>query len=214
MKRIALSLLLAPTMITAPLAASAQPIPSAAEISNQSIERSVRDDAAAALAALDAGDYAGATTHLRAASLSASRLSVQKVAERITLETPSFNADASQFTLARSSTVQFENFLRNGDSYERIFRNRDGDVVTVRVFGEDDDLKDFMFIKDDPAMLTKGGIELAEMAGEPALKKRGQDGSLSVIMMSEDDHALIEVAGDDETAVMAFIDDLETPSSF
>lgn len=28
-------------------------------------------------------------------------------------------------------------------------------------------------------------------------------------MMSEDDHALIEVAGDDEATVMAFIDDLE-----
>lgn len=214
MKRIALTLMLTPALITASFAATAQPIPSATEISAQSIERSVRDDAAAALAALDTGDYAQATTHLRAASLSASRLSVQKVAERITLETPSFNADASQFTLARSSTVQFENFLRNGDSYERIFRNSDGKVVTMRVFGEENDLKDFMFIKDDPAMLTKGGIELAEMAGETALKKRGTDGSLSVIMMSEDDHALIEVAGDDEAAVMAFIDDLENAKTF
>lgn len=205
MKRTALSLLLA----AAPVAAFAQSVPSATEISAQSIERSVRDDATAALAALDAGDYAQATTHLRAASISASRLSVQRVAQRITLETPSFNANASQFTLARSSTVQFDNFLRNGDSYERIFKNQDGKVVTVRVFGEEDDLADFMFIKDDPAMLTKGGIELAEMAGETALKKRGQDGSLSLIMMSEDDHALIEVAGDDEATVMAFIDDLE-----
>ncbi|MEO1135539.1 MAG: hypothetical protein AAFW68_02875 [Pseudomonadota bacterium] len=212
MKRFALSFVLAPALIAAPLAAFAQAVPSVTEISAQSIERSVRDDAAAALAALDTGDYAQATTHLRAASLGASRLSVQKVAERITLETPSFNTDASQFTLARSSTVQFENFLRNGDSYERIFKNQNGKVVTVRVFGEEDDLKDFMFIKDDPAMRTKGGIELAEMAGETALKKRGTDGSLSVIMMSEDDHALIEVVGDDEATVMAFIDDLENAS--
>lgn len=51
-------------------------------------------------------------------------------------------------------------------------RRNDGKVVTMHVFGEENDLKDFMFIKDDPAMLTKGGIELAEMAGETALKKR------------------------------------------
>ena len=71
------------------------------------------------------------------------------------------------------------------------------------------DLNDFTFIAADSAMLEKGEIEVAEMRGETALKSRKDDGSLSVIMMSKADHALIEVEGDDEDAVMAFIGELE-----
>ena len=59
-------------------------------------------------------------------------------------------------------------------------------------------------------MLEKGKLELAEMRGEQAIKRRGEDGELSVLMMSEKDHALIEIEGASEETVMAFIDELES----
>ena len=105
--------------------------------------------------------------------------------------------------------MQFDNIINDSKAFERIFKDENGRVVTVRVFGEDNDLDDFMFIASDTAKLSKGKIEVAEMNGAQALKNKQDDGSLSVLMMSEDDHALIEIEGDDETTVMAFIEELE-----
>ncbi|MHA7872755.1 MAG: hypothetical protein ACX939_10425, partial [Hyphococcus sp.] len=146
---------------------------------------------------------------LRAAGANASRLSLMSLSQNLAASAPSFRADDSQFALTNSSTLEFENLLRSTNAYERRFRNDEGEVVTVRVFGGERDLKDFMFIAGDRAMLDKNNIEVAEMRGEQALKSRKDDGSLSVIMMSEEDHALIEIEGGDADAVMAFIGELE-----
>lgn len=192
-----------------PISAFAQTAPSVTEIATESIQNTVETDTAAAVAALEAGDYAKATSLLRAASANANRLSLKSITEEISSVTPSFKDENSRFALTGSSTLEFENFISASSAYERLFKDDRGRVVTVRVFGEDDDLKDFMFIASDTKMLEKGNIEVAEMRGEQALKNRKDDGSLSVIMMSEADHALIEVEGPDEEAVMAFIGELE-----
>lgn len=192
-----------------PTLAFAQTQPSAADIAAESIEASIRDDAAAALTVLDTGDYYQVASLLRTATTNATRLSARAVTDKIAAATPSFNEENSRFALAQSSTIEFENLINSGDAYERRFKDLDGRVVTVRVFGEDEDLQDFMFIANDAAMLEKGKIEVAEMRGEQALKSRKEDGSLSVLMMSEADHALIEVEGPDEESVMAFIGELE-----
>lgn len=193
-----------------PIAAMAQTQPSVQAIAAESLEQQIRDDAAAALAALDAGDVQLATTHLRTAETAANRLSLQMLTQNLANVTPSFQSEDSRFALARSSTVLFEDYLNNASTYERRFRDADGNVVTVRVFGEDNALDDFMFIANDAAMIEKGSLELAEMRGETAIKRKGDDGSLSVLMMSEGDHALIEVEGDSDEAVMKFINELET----
>lgn len=196
-------------LLLSPTATLAQQTPKVSDITLQSIQNSIRGDTAAALSALDAGDFYAATEKLRAASANANRLSIQSVANNLSANAPSFTTNDSRFALTRSSTLEFENFLSNSDVFERRFKDNDGRIVTVRVFGEDQDLNDFTFIASDTAMLKKGEIEVAEMRGETALKSRKDDGSLSVIMMSKDDHALIEVEGADEDAVMAFIGELE-----
>ena len=194
-----------------PTLALAQTQPSVTEIATQTIEASIRDDASAALAALESDnyDYYKVASLLRSAATNATRLSARAVTEKISASTPSFNTEDSRFALAQSSTLEFENLINSGDTYERRFTDLEGRVVTVRVFGDDKNFKDFMFIANDTAMLKKGEIEVAEMRGEQALKSRKEDGSLSVLMMSEEDHALIEIEGPDEEAVMAFIGELE-----
>ena len=192
-----------------PTFAIAQTQPSVTEIATQTIEASIRDDASAALTALDSDDYYEVASLLRSAATNATRLSARLVTEKLSVAAPSFSTEASRFALAQSSTIEFENLINSGNAYERRFKDLDGRVVTVRVFGEDEDLQDFMFISNDPVMLEKGEIEVAEMRGEQALKSRKEDGSLSVLMMSEEDHALIEIEGPDEEAVMAFIGELE-----
>jgi hypothetical protein len=189
--------------------AFAQNPPDATGVAFASIEASVEDDVKKALAALDADDFAGATLLLRTASANANRLSLRAVTQKIAGVAPSFKPEDTNFVLAESSTIAFEDFLSRRDTAERRFKDDRGRVVTVRVFGEARDLSDFMFIKDDKAMLDKGGLEVAEMAGEPAIKRRGDGGELSVLMMSGDDNALIEIEGDNEDAVMAFIGDIE-----
>ena len=47
------------------------------------------------------------------------------------------------------------------------------------------------------------------MMGEVALKLKGENDELSALMMPEKDHTLVEVTGESESAVMAFIEDLE-----
>ena len=181
----------------------------ASQPTTQSIKGIVETDIDAALVALEANDFAQVTSLLRAATLNATRLSTEIVAEKISLSAASFQVENSEFVLADSSTLNFDNIIKDSQAIERLFKDDNGRVVTVRVFGEDNDLDDFMFIASDTAMLDKGKIEVAEMNGAQALKNKQDDGSLSVLLMSEDDHALIEIQGDDEAAVMAFIEDLE-----
>ncbi|MGD9800491.1 MAG: hypothetical protein AB7V02_07815, partial [Parvularculaceae bacterium] len=73
-----------------------------------------------------------------------------------------------------------------------------------------DDMEDFMFVADSPALIKQAALEKAEMAGGPALKRKREDGGLSVLMMSKKDHALVEVEGESEADVMAIVDKLET----
>ena len=189
--------------------AQSQAQPTASEISFMSIEASVQADVESAVAAIKADDYDRAALLLKTAGANANRLSLQSLTQKIAGATPSFEPENANFVLAQSSTIAFEDLFNRRDTVERRFRDDQGRVVTVRVFDEGRDFADFMFIKDDTAMLEKGGLEVAEMRGEPAIKKRGADGALSVLMMSEKDHALIEIEGEDEDAVMAFIGDLE-----
>ena len=175
----------------------------------ESAVASIESDIATAKELLESGDYDAATSRLRAATDSANRLKLQAIAAQISRSTASFTPENQRFALSASSTLTFENFLKDREFAEQIFKDEKGNVVTVRVVGDPDSLKDFEFIADDPAMASKAGVELAEMRGEPALKKRGSDGSLSVLMMSEADHALIEVEGASEEAVMALVADLE-----
>lgn len=183
--------------------------PQAQDIAYASIEKSVQSDVQSALSALKADDFSQAAQLLRTAGANANRLSLQAVTQKIAGTAPSFKPENTNFVLAQSSTLAFEDFLDRRDTAERRFKDDKGRIVTVRVFGEARDLSDFMFIKDDQAMLDKGGLEVAEMRGEPAIKRRGEDGELSVLMMSEKDHALIEIEGDSEDAVMAFIGEME-----
>ncbi len=180
-----------------------------AQTTSLSIKSSIETDVNAALTALNTDDFANATSLLRAATLNATRLSTRTIAEKISLSAPSFQVENSRFALANSSTLQFDNIIKESQAFERRFKDNKGRVVTIRVFGEDTDLDDFMFIANDTAMLDKGKIELAEMNGSQALKNKQKDGSLSVLMMSEKDHALIEIQGEDESSVMAFIAELE-----
>ncbi len=191
------------------LIATAYAQPTAADVSFASIETSVEADVKSALSALEAKEFDRAALLLRTAGANANRLSLQTLTQKIAGAAPSFKPENANFVLAQSSTVAFENLFDRRDTVERRFRDDEGRIVTVRVFGEGRDLADFMFIKDDTAMLEKGGLEVAEMRGEPAIKRRGENGELSVLMMSDEDKALIEVEGDDEDTVMAFIGDLE-----
>ncbi len=175
------------------------------------LENTIRTDIQSALTAFDNGDYRDARLYLSAASDKTSRLELTRITQAVAAAADTFTvADASQFTLTGSSTLNFERFLEDRETAQQIFKDAKGNIVKVRVFGEEDDLKDFKFIADDDAMLAKGEIELAEMRGEPALKKRTGDGGLSVLMMSEEDHALIEIEGDSEEAVMRLIEQLES----
>lgn len=201
--------LIAITAASLSLAATAYAQPTASDVSFASIENRVQSDVSAALKALDADEFDRAAQLLRTAGANANRLSLQSLTQKIAGATPSFSPEDANFVLAQSSTVAFADLFNRRDTVERRFRDDEGHIVTVRVFDEGRDFADFMFIKDDPAMLKKGGLEVAEMRGEPAIKKRGEDGALSVLMMSKKNHALIEVEGDNEDAVMAFIGDLE-----
>ena len=148
---------------------------------SNSLEESVRSDTAAAIAALEKGDYRDAAHYLQTAGDNANRLSLQSVAQEIQLATQTFQSQDTAFALASSSTIEFEEFLKDSDTLERRFKDADGNVVTVRIFGEDSDLADFKTLAADTKMLKKNNIETAEMMGDTALKRKGEDDSLSVI---------------------------------
>jgi hypothetical protein len=184
--------------------------PAAAEATAAELETSLGDDAAAARDAVAAGDYAAAALHFEAARNAANQLSLRGVLARVSKASPAFTAEDSRFVLATSSTLQFEKLLRDRQAVETRFINPEGKVVVVRAFGGEDDMADFQFIADDPAMLKKASLEKAAMPGGPALKRRTPEGGLSILMMSSKDHALIEVAGASETDVMAVVDAMES----
>ncbi|MEO0399127.1 MAG: hypothetical protein AAF224_06835 [Pseudomonadota bacterium] len=174
-----------------------------------SLAASARADLEAAGAALDAEDYRLAKEKLNAAADIATRLDLQAIARRVAQANPVFSSESVRFALAASSTVTFEDFLKDRRTAEQIVKDEEGNIVRIRVFGEERDLSDFMFIVEDKSMVAEKGLELVEMAGEPALKRRGENGSLSVLMMSSADHALVELEGTSEAAVMAVIEQLE-----
>ncbi|MGF1543720.1 MAG: hypothetical protein ACFB00_04325 [Parvularculaceae bacterium] len=186
-------------------------VPAVAQSSAQSgaLSKAVRKDAAAALAALDKNDFSSAVERFEAAADAARKLQLQRVVRDVSAATTSYRADGERLALAASSTLSFERFIRDRPVAEQILRDDKGDVVKLRVFGEGRDFEDFMFIAEDDDTLEQAGLERAVMAGEPALKKRGPNGQLSVLMMSEKDHALIEIEGDSEEAVMAVVSEIE-----
>lgn len=186
-------------------------VPAVAQSSAQSgaLSKDVRKDAAAALAALDKNDFSSAVERFEAAADAARKLQLQRVVRDVSAATTSYRADGERLALAASSTLSFERFIRDRPVAEQILRDDKGDVVKLRVFGEGRDFEDFMFIAEDDDTLEQAGLERAVMAGEPALKKRGPNGQLSVLMMSEKDHALIEIEGDSEEAVMAVVSEIE-----
>ncbi len=176
----------------------------------QSLQTTAISDAEAALGALQAGDYAQAASLLQTAERNASQLNLRKISNRLAAAAPGFEIEDPRFALTRSATLSFEEFLQAQNVVETAAANKEGTAVTVRVIADEAAMKKFKEVAGDAAMLDKKGLELAQMAGADAIKKRGDDGALSVLMMSEDDHALIEVEGDSEESVMAFVDALES----
>lgn len=170
---------------------------------------SVKSQSDAASEAVAAGDYATAALHFESARAAANRLALQDVVRRVAKSSPDFSAEESRFVLATSSTLEFERLLKNRNAVETRFINPEGKVVVVRAFGEEDDMRDFMFIAADPAKLKQAALEKAAMPGGPALKRKTANGGLSVLMMSEKDHALIEIEGASEADVMAVVEGME-----
>jgi hypothetical protein len=173
------------------------------------LAKALKEEAAAANGAVAAGDYAAAALHFEAAQAAARHLSLQGVLARVSKASPAFTAEQSRFVLATSSTLQFEKLLKDRNAAETRFINPEGKVVIVRAFGGEDDMADFKFVADDPAMLKMASLEKAQMPGGPALKRRTANGGLSVLIMSPEDHALIEIEGASEADVMAVVDAME-----
>lgn len=191
------------------LALALMTAPAAAQETASGLAAKLRNESDAARESTTAGDYAAAALHLEAARDAANRLALQNVVRNVAKASPAFTAEDSRFVLATSSTLQFEKFLKDRDAVETRFINPEGKVVVVRAFGAEEDMRDFQFIADDPAMLKKASLEKASMPGGPALKRRSADGGLSVLIMSQKDHALIEVVGETEADVMAVVDAME-----
>ncbi len=175
----------------------------------RSVATSIRNDADAALDALAAGDFAAAALHFEAAREASSQLSLQDVARRVSAAAPAFQSEEPRFALATSSTLQFDKFLKDRKAVETRFKNAEGKIVTVRIFAHEGDMREFLAIVDNPAAIRQAALEKAAMPGGPALKRKRADGGLSVLMMSEKDHALIEVEGGSEADVMAVVDAME-----
>lgn len=188
-------------------------VTSGASAQNPEEEARLKESIAAASVAVDDRNYAEARALLATAADAAERLDVQRIATQVADLTKDLEADVQEFVLAQSSTLTFSNLLKSQQAVEQILRDPGGDIVRVRVFGDESAMDAFKTALDDSARLRDAGIERAEMAGEPALKRRTADGGLSVLMMSEKDHALVELEGDSEAAVMAIIEQLERKSS-
>ncbi|MEM9170634.1 MAG: hypothetical protein AAGC56_13395, partial [Pseudomonadota bacterium] len=168
-----------------------------------------REDAQAAIKALDAGDYDGAQTQLEAATRAVARLKLQKISSEFAAATPSFKPEATRFALAEGARTTLEDFIKAQYVLETTTVAEDGAFVRVRVIDDEAAEKRFMAAAADEASAAAANLERAVMMGEPALKRRGPDGSLVVATMSKEKGALIEVEGDDADAVMAFVNELE-----
>ncbi|MEL7487522.1 MAG: hypothetical protein AAGJ87_09950 [Pseudomonadota bacterium] len=134
---------------------------------------------------------------------------LQAIAATVAARAPSWDAQDSQFALAATAQVTLEAFIAAENVVETTAATTTGERVTIRVIGDEEAMTAFAETTADPAKVKQASLEAAEMAGAPALKRRGEDGSLTVAVMSEKDHALIEIEGDDPDAVMAFIGEFE-----
>ena len=176
---------------------------------SESLQTSAISDTQAALEALQAGDFIVAATRLELASQNASRLKIRNISQKIAGAVPALKATDVKYALAGSSTLSFDAFVAASGAGETSFTDDEGRTVSVRIFSDEASIDSFMAIADEPAMIEKENLELAMMNDAPALKRRGENGELSVLLMSEDDHALIEIESASEDAVMAVVEGLE-----
>ena len=175
----------------------------------KSLQSTAISDAHAAVEALETGDFALAAAHLELASKNASRLNIQNVSAKVLAAAPQISAKEIKYALAGSSTLSFDAFVAANRAGETAVTDEQGRTVAVRIFSGASALDSFKRAADDAAMLEKENLELASMAGGPAIKRHTANGGLSIIMMSGDDHALIELESGSEEAVMAMIEKLE-----
>ncbi|MEM1193421.1 MAG: hypothetical protein AAGH42_08535 [Pseudomonadota bacterium] len=198
------------TMLVFPSAISvAQSVDEGEEITNRSFESAAINDLEQALSALKNGDYQKASTYLQFASAQTDRLKLRKIAAKFASADVGVNFDDIKYAINDSAILNLENFASLDNAFETSHTDEKGRVVTIRVLSNGTALDSFMRLSGDKTQLETVNLESVVMAGEPAIKKRGHDGSLSVVMMSESDHALIEIEGQDEDAVMALVEKQE-----
>jgi len=184
----------------------AQTVTDSQKIANQSFENAAISDLEVALIALRGGDYQKASTYLQFASAQTNRLKLRAIATKFASTDEEVNYDNIKYSIADSAVLNFDNFASLDNAFETRRTDAKGRTVTVRVLSNGTALDSFMKLSEDQAQLEKANLEAVMMAGEPAIKKRKEDGSLSVVIMSEADHALIEIDGQDEDSVMALIE--------
>ncbi|MEM8771766.1 MAG: hypothetical protein AAGD92_08965 [Pseudomonadota bacterium] len=176
---------------------------------DESLQASAVRDAEAALKALKDGNYTQAATRLEFAAQNANQLKIRNISSRLSSKAPRIDASDIKFALAGSSTLSFDAFQAINNAAETTYTDDKGRTVKVRIFSDEDAIKAFESASADTAMLQKAGVETATMAGATAIKRRGDNGELSVLMMSEADHALIEIEGESEESVMELVEKLE-----
>ncbi len=195
--------------VTAAAALFATAAPAQTTSTDSSLKSTAIDDVEAALGALRAGDFAEASSRLELAQRNASRLNLRKISNDLAAAAPDFRFEAPKFALSRSATLQFDEITAARNVAESLAVGPDGSSVALRVIVDEDAMEKFGEAANDEAMLEAEQLERVEMAGAPAVKRRGEDGSLSILIMSEKDQALIEVDGDEEESVMALVEALE-----
>ncbi|MEL7019017.1 MAG: hypothetical protein AAGL18_09855, partial [Pseudomonadota bacterium] len=173
-------------MLVFPSAISvAQSVDEGEEISNRSFENAVINDLEQALLALKSGDYQKASTYLQFASAQTDRLKLRKIAAKFASADVGVNFDDIKYAINDSAILNLESFASLENAFETSHTDEKGRVVTIRVLSNGTALDSFMRLSGDKAQLETVNLESVVMAGEPAIKKRGDDGSLSVVMMSE-----------------------------
>ena len=204
------SLALTCTLLIAPLpAALAQTEDRAGHIAEKTTMNAAINDTELALAALKSGDYQVASRHLEFAATQTAQLNIRSIANRLAAAAPAISAEDIKFANAGSSVLSFDTFEALSRGAETTHTDEKGRTVTVRIFSSDAALEAFSTAADDKNSMEKNNLQFAMMGDEPAIKKRGTDGSFSVVMMSEKDHALIEIEGMDEASVMTLVETLE-----
>lgn len=130
----------------------------------------------------------------------------RRISANLAARVSAFDLMTADYQLVRSSTLDLGPWAQAREAYEQTYTDGQGHVVTVRVFGEDDDMNTFLALAADDDLLSKHSLRLVDGHDHPMVKRDTMTASLSVLAMSEADHALIEVTGDNEAAVMAFVD--------